>query len=55
MIREHDSELYYVGVGECGLKPFLRTLDGIFAYRVYNMLLDQGFTRTWLVGPAMFS
>ena len=51
MLRIHDSPLYYVGVGEIGVNPFIRTLDGIMARRVVRELHEQGYARAWLVGP----
>lgn len=51
-IREHSSPIYYVGIRDC--KPFLITLDGILAYRVYHALQDQGYSRVELIGPPLF-
>lgn len=53
MIREHDSPLYYVGVGN-GFKPYLKTLDGARAHVHYRVLRDNGVSTAELIGPKIF-
>jgi len=53
MIREHDSPLYYVGVGN-GYKPYLSTLDGARAHIHYRVLRENGVSTAELIGPKIF-